>query len=64
MCVYTPSDTGNLKENNFADKKKWLTDATFNNNLPFYTPNFLQTGGWSMTQKSPTNEDASDVIVI
>ena len=24
----------------------------------------LQAGGWSMTQKSPTNEDASDVIVI
>ena len=24
----------------------------------------LHAGGWSMTQKSPTNEDASDVIVI
>ena len=23
-----------------------------------------QAGGWSMTQKSPTNEDASEVIVI
>ena len=25
---------------------------------------FLTAGGWSMTQKSPTNEDASEVIVI
>ncbi len=33
--------------------------------LSWYFSTFsFQAGGWSMTQKSPTNEDASDVIVI